>query len=833
MSAHEDEHSLIEDIIAEFRDDPAFRMGQRRSSVAPEIPKEDDLEALLASVRAMTAEIPEQEPELWEEVPTEEAASEEKPQEIKREAPSLAPAPSISPEESQAEPEKIVPEESPAETPPATLEERLRARNIQVETMDFSAPSTLAPKRSEPKQAAPPAKAPEVPKESPQESEPELLYTGDRPRKKKNPLLMFPQKPEEPEVIAETPEEPAAVQEDHFTEDEPVLPEKKSKKRRPPPQKKRHFPESEPEESVDEVAWEAPESEFDREGFDPEQVVKKHIPYDLFNRPCDDPAQMSQKLRKRLGSIAARLLLTILPAAASIYMTGAVYQGWVMPIGFTWDAFQGEYALVLAGLLVLSMVLCYETVLSGLWRLLKRRPTLDSIVAVSCLICITDCILPYFQPQWRQGVPCACVCIVTCFFAQMSKWQRYEALRRNYKSVAMGASPMSLKLYSDGNVQDMAIKTQSGVNIEPEELAEYDFTERFSCYYSPIILVLAAALAFSASIGKGEVHRLLWSFSCILSVAAPMCLLLSSSAGAKSLGKKLYTSGSLLINASKAGKLARCRSAVLRDADLFPAGTVSITGMKAADRQSVEELLGCTASLLQEVGGGLGKCFVDFARQQYIVPNKARELRFFDTRGICATVSGRYVQVGTANYLTRSGIQIDFGQKVKNNIFIAINSQFAGVFSLRYKAQPAVYSAFGLLKQCHVRPVLALRDMFQTQNQIESLFELRRNSTYQPGLEARLDYSDNAFGRDEETLALLFRDGLMPLSETISAAKKWKRSARWGCTLGTICALCGMMIMTFLAGKGAFSSADPCNILLYLLLWSLPVKLIRGMITKN
>ena len=54
MSDHQDEHDLIEDIIAEFRDAPASRSGPEGSPAAPE----DDLEALLASVRAMTEDAP-------------------------------------------------------------------------------------------------------------------------------------------------------------------------------------------------------------------------------------------------------------------------------------------------------------------------------------------------------------------------------------------------------------------------------------------------------------------------------------------------------------------------------------------------------------------------------------------------------------------------------------------------------------------------------------------------------------------------------------------------------------------------------------------------------
>lgn len=243
-------------------------------------------------------------------------------------------------------------------------------------------------------------------------------------------------------------------------------------------------------------------------------------------------------------------------------------------------------------------------------------------------------------------------------------------------------------------------------------------------------------------------------------------------------------------------------------------------------------VVGCAASLLQEVGGGLAKAFVEFARQMYIVPNKARELRFFDTRGIAATVSGKYVQLGTASYLMRMGIRVTEGLKLKNSIFIAIDSQFAGIFSMHYEVQTPVYAAFGLLKQAKVRPVLALRDTNQTQSAVESRFELRRDTAYQPDLEERLRYSAASFGREEETLALLSRDGLMPFAEVLCAAKKWRKAALQGCVLGTLCALCGMLILAYLTGSGAAQAADPMNVLAYLLLWSLPVKLLRGIVTR-
>ena len=575
----------------------------------------------------------------------------------------------------------------------------------------------------------------------------------------------------------------------------------------------------------------------DVEAFDPEEPEmprkpKKRLSYDLFNRPMEDAGQASSKLGKRLGGMAARLLLYFPITVTSLYLTAAVSRGLPMPAGFTYEAYPIYYFGIFALCQLLSLIFHYEGTLSGLWRLFHGKPTLDTVVTLSGLASLAYCGVAAFLPHWNMGLPYVCVNVVTGFFALLSKRQRYESLRRGYKALTMGTAPSGVKVYSDGKVQNLATKTQSGVDVDPQALSRPDFTESYSNFYAPLAIVLSVALAISSTVLKGETPHFLWSLSAILSVAAPMCLLLSSSASGKRLGKKLYTSGSMLVNAQSANRLAKSRWAVLKDADLYPAGSVKITGMKIAENQEPEVVVGCAASLLQEVGGGLAKAFVEFARQMYIVPNKARELRFFDTRGIAATVSGRYVQLGTASYLMRMGIRVTEGLKLKNSIFIAIDSQFAGIFSMHYDVQTPVYAAFGLLKQAKVRPVLALRDTNQTQSAVENRFELKRDATHQPDLEERLKYSASSFGKDEETLALLSRDGLMPFAEVLCAAKKWRAAAVLGCILGTICALCGMLILAYLTGQSAAIAADPLNVLVYLLLWSLPIKLLRGIVTR-
>ena len=574
------------------------------------------------------------------------------------------------------------------------------------------------------------------------------------------------------------------------------------------------------------------------ETFDPEapeekiRRPKRRLWYDRVNRPSEDAGQTANQLGRRLGGMAARLLLFLPVIVTSLYVTLAITRGLPMPAGFTYEAYPHYYMGILALCQLLTLLLCMESTLAGLWRLFHGKPTMDTVLTLSGLASLAYCGVAAFLPEWRVGAPYVCVTAVTGFFALTAKRQRYEALRRGYKALTMGTSPSGVKLYTDGKIRGLAVKTQSGADVPLASLSLPDFTESYSCFYSPIAIVLGLALALAATFAKGNTTHLLWSLSAVYAMTTPMCLLLSSSAGAKRLSKKLYTSGSMLVNARAAGRLARSRAAVLRDADLYPAGSVKITGMKIADNQEPDVVVGCAAALLQEVGGGLAKAFVEFARQMYIVPNKAKELRFFDTRGIAANVSGRYVQLGTASYLMRMGIRVTEGLKLKDSVFVAIDSQFAGIFSIRYQVMPQVYTSFGLLKGSRIRPVLALRDTNQTQSTVESRFELKRDTTFQPDLEERLRYSASSFGKDEETLALLSRDGLMPFAEVLAAAVKWRKAAVQGCVLGTLCALVGMLILAFLTGEAAVTAADPLNVLAYLVIWSLPVKLLRGIVTR-
>lgn len=562
-----------------------------------------------------------------------------------------------------------------------------------------------------------------------------------------------------------------------------------------------------------------------------EDEKPRRRPYDFLNNLYSDPGSAVKALDKRIAAMGVRILLIILPLLAATYMTVSMPMGLPMPFGFYYKDYPYVYCLVYALLHAVTIIMAADVTAPGLMRIVRLRPTMDSLVLFGQLCIMAHNISIILAPRWGGYLPFTCVGIFTLLLALVAKRQRAESLRRTYKATLLGTAPTAVKRLEENGVS-MAVKTEVGAWVDMEELAEYDPTEKLSEIFAPIAMAAVVGLAAAASFGQQAGGRFLWCLAALAAVSAPGAMLLSASMPVRRLSKKLFASGGGLINPKRTRQLAKCQLAVLRDADIFPAGAVEIGGMKIASSQKMETVLACATAVVQEIGGGIARAFAEFSRQQYINPKKARNIRFFESGGISADIDGRYVLVGTASFLLRMGVQVTEGVKIKNSLFIAIDSAFAGIFSVKYGVQSQPYSAFRTLRNGKVTPCIATRDINISQAYVESRFDLRAGSTEYPDLTERIRLSESNAGSGEDTLAFLSRDGMQPFAEAVSAAKKQRRAVRIGQAMGFAAMITGMLIMYFLVYNFKVSAATPHNVLLFLMLWLVPTCLGSLMTTK-
>ncbi len=580
----------------------------------------------------------------------------------------------------------------------------------------------------------------------------------------------------------------------------------------------------ETEEAVEGKFIPYPVSDDDEEYYVEEEYYEEEeeeLPYDFLNIPFDDPTRAVKKLGKKLVGMSSRLVFSALLLAAVGWVTFAEELG--LP-GL--PAVEGMQPHMLEGGLLafctlLSLLCSWEVTTAGLWRLSRLRPTLDSLVVFSTLSSILHCV--FTALGLSEGQPLAFVSCMCCFFALSGKRSRAMTLRRTYKCMEIAADPTAVKVVGGKNYR-AAIKSHNRAYAEVADVSGMDMAERTSCVFAPVAIVAAIALAVVASFGKGDAGRFVWSLAVISSVVAPCALCMASAAPWARVAKRLFTSGAAILNHRAAAHLSKVKRVALYDGDIFPLGAVYIAGMKiTSNTVKMEQVVADAAAVMKEVGGGVAKAFGDFAREQYLVPRRAINLRYFEGGGIAAQVQGDYVLMGSAAFLQKMGVMVHEGSDKKDAVFVSVNSYAAAIFTLKYTVQPQPYAAFGILSKFGITADLAVKDFGITERLVENRFVVKRKLLNIPELSIKEAYWNDELGSDEPVCAILTRDSALAFLEVVGGAKCLMRTVRMGLFCAYACSAIGMVTMYFLAAMDKIYLASPANIALYLLVWLLPV----------
>ena len=556
---------------------------------------------------------------------------------------------------------------------------------------------------------------------------------------------------------------------------------------------------------------------------------EEELPYDFLNVPFDDPTRAVKKLGKKLVGMSGRLISAVLVTLFSGYLTFAETLGLpALTIAGT------DAALLQSGLLglcvLLSLLCAWEVTTAGVWRLTRLRPTFDSLVVFSALATIVHCIFTAFGLS--DGQPLAFVSCTCCFFALSSKRSRAMTLRRTYKCMEIAADPTAVKVVG-GKDYRAAVKTHNRAYAEVSDVAGMDLAERTSCIFAPVAIVASFALAVVASFGKGDAGRFVWSLAVISSVIAPFALASASTAPWGRVAKRLFTSGAAILDHHAASQLSRVKRVALYDGDIFPLGAVYIAGMKITSSTiKMEQVVADAAAVMKEVGGGVAKAFGDFAREQYLVPRRALNVRYFEGGGIAAQVQGDYVLMGSAAFLQKMGVMIHEGSDKKDAVFVAVNSYEAAIFTLKYTVQPQPYAALGILSKFGMIADLAVKDFSVTERLVENRFAIKRKLLHVPELAIKEAYWNEELGKDAPVCAILTRDSALAFMEVVGGARCLIRTVRLGLFCAYACSLIGMVTMYFLAAMDKIYLASPENIVLYLLIWLLPVRFASLFLTR-
>lgn len=537
-----------------------------------------------------------------------------------------------------------------------------------------------------------------------------------------------------------------------------------------------------------------------------------------------DPVKASRACAKRVGSLKNRSMVVLVLSLIALYITMAGGLGWPLPGALNYVESPYLAILALIALQIISMLLGIDVIGLGFYNMVTGHPDRSSIVSLSCVTTLLHAMSVIIVPAWGGYLPyCAISCLLTAAMMREEK-NRMAGRSRAYKAASMHTDPVGVRCHFD-EAEGGMVAVKARANDQERFLREMerpDYTEKFTRLYAPIVLVAAIVFSIIATFMRGQPGEFFWVLASIMSVAAPLPVVCAYGRAYFHVSRRLLSEGAALASARCANTLGKAKKAVITDNDLFPSSAISVGEIRAYHNYTPEKLLSYTVGVTAARGLEISSVLAESLREKYGRPARVSKVQYYDFGGLSAVVENDSVLVGTVSFMNRIGINFGNLKGLSSAVLIAINNQPAGVIALEYHPSAQTFNALHALNRLKITPLLALRDFNITPEMVSALFEVKSRAMEEASAD-RIDVlTDPEYAEEDAVCAILTRDGAVPYAQVLQSADRLSAAVRSNLILGAFAGICGVLIMFYLACKGAYTTITPQNVLIYLVLWYIP-----------
>ena len=512
---------------------------------------------------------------------------------------------------------------------------------------------------------------------------------------------------------------------------------------------------------------------------------------------------------------------------ALVYLTFASKAGWPLPPMLSYITAPYIYLLAVSLGQLGVMLLGADVMAKGARDIIGLRPGLESLVTVSGAAAIAYVMGVIIRPELGGYLPYCVVAAFSVWLCMLGSYLRLSALRWSCRLAVSAEQPYTVvreeAVWELRSAYVKSVPDDTGGFIAQSRLP--DCVERFMRFFAPLAIIASFVFALLAS--RNESVRFLWALSAVISPAAgsfALCAALPYFMAAK----KLFPVGAALAGWKAASELSDDSVMVLTDGDLFPPGTVTLSGLKVFNNYPTEMVIACAASLMEASGSGLTRIFGELVHNRSDVLRKAEQFQYYEGGGMGCEIAGNAVLMGTQNFMLRMGVRLPEGVSLRDAVYLSLNHDLAGVFAVGYTSSAGVRDGFAALMSRKVTLIIAARDFNITPAMLREKMSANIDYAEFPVIEERLDLSRQDRWVASPPAAVIVREGLAPFAESVMTARRFHRIALVNLVLSVIGAAAGILIMYYLAYTGSFSAAAPGNLFLYSALWTVPAVMLSG-----
>ena len=534
--------------------------------------------------------------------------------------------------------------------------------------------------------------------------------------------------------------------------------------------------------------------------------------------PDSDEAFRAEK--RRVKHLRRSLTLVSVPVAALIVM--AVLEGLDYMPALWWENAMLRGG-VPGGCLLLAVLLAMDVWQYAFRELRRQHVTCQLGTLLLALVVVAHCAVNAIRGQ-TEHTPFAATTAVLVWVELWAMLLDCETRREAFQLVNVGGEPPYVASRTDAGVCKQKGRLSGFYRLTDQP----DPARRWQWYLTPLLLSVATLLSAVICLKGQCMDRFLWVWSAHLTVALPLSLPLTAVLPLKRLQHRLTRGGSALAGYAGAPPLSRSRQLLVTENDLFPTGTVAFNGYKVYGEERIR-MLSYAAGMAQAAHSQLSPLF----RQQLAAEGgfsaRVDDLRFCEEGGVVGTIRGETVAMGSAYFMRKQKVALPHDLKLQTGVFLAIDGVLGAIFVIKYQPSRNVEWALRALHRARLRPVLAVRSGNVTPGLLKRKFGVDCKPVY-PNVSARLALSDVMEQQGTLPHAVIYREGLMPLTETVIGCRRLRSAARVGTWLCYLGAAVGLFLTYYLISAGSYATLSPLYMLGFLALWLLPTLLLSGLV---
>jgi len=543
--------------------------------------------------------------------------------------------------------------------------------------------------------------------------------------------------------------------------------------------------------------------------------------FDDFNEYDDEAEEEEPDLKNSYSRFAVAcnsISLRSIPAAIitlmMVILTLSFEAGDIMPFGIGRSQV-GATGFLLIGLLFV-MILCVDILVRGVNGLLKGALNAETLIVFSCLFSFVAAVFTMLSYA-PNILPYCAVSAMTLTFAAFGEKFNLRAIADTLKTASSSSEPYGLQAeYNEDMDKSVLKKAYNRTDGFYNNLMHPDISELIYRYAAPILLAAALLLSLLTVIVRGGNGHFLHSLSAAFAAAAPFSLLLTFSVPFSTVAKAVRRSGAAIAGWGGADDICFTDGASVTDEDIFPPGTLSLSGMKLFDGATPEKAIGYTSSLISASGSGLSGLFEEVLKTQGMNTIRVEDFECYEG-GISALIRGERVATGSGAFMSLLGVRVPDDTNIKSAVYTAVDNSLVAMFTVDYLPINSVQSALISMLKWRIKLFLAVRDFNITPLMLEQKFRVSLDGIEYIQTKDSYKISDINSGKQGRMSAVLTREGLGPFAEAVTGGRLLKSAAFVATIVSVASAALGVIIMFFMFWSGAVVSARPGNLIWFML----------------